>query len=195
MRNKSKLVFGVGINDADYSVAAICDGRQVMCLFYRKWKDMLRRCYSEEYQSKHPTYKGCTVCEGWLNFTAFKAWMSGQPWQERNIDKDLLIDGNKIYSAETCVFIDEATNKLLSDSGAKRGEWPVGVSFHRMSDRFRAECSENGKTKHIGLFDTPEEAHNEYLNFKSRMIVQSALRQPDPRVYKALRKKAIEILL
>lgn len=51
---EKKLVFGVGINDADYNVykTGIVDGKQTVlwiCPFYRKWKDMMMRCYSESW--------------------------------------------------------------------------------------------------------------------------------------------------
>ena len=56
-----KLVHGWGINDAGYSVNLVVDGKQVMCPFYKVWKDMLRRCYSESFQIQNPAYLGCSV--------------------------------------------------------------------------------------------------------------------------------------
>lgn len=67
-----RLVFGVGINDADYAVQPKINGVQVCCLFYRKWKNMLERCYYPKELVKHPTYQGCVVCDEWIYFSNFK---------------------------------------------------------------------------------------------------------------------------
>ena len=73
--NSGKLVFGVGINDADYVIKVKVDGGYQDCPYYLKWKEMLRRCYSNRVASYHPTYKDCYVCEDWLIFSNFKKWM------------------------------------------------------------------------------------------------------------------------
>lgn len=56
------LIYGVGINDSEYKTQGV--GVQT-CPFYVKWKDMLRRCYSEEMLNKRPTYRGTIVCSEW----------------------------------------------------------------------------------------------------------------------------------
>lgn len=38
-----------------------------------------------------------------------------------------------------------------------------GVHFHPAAKRYRAQICKNGKTRHIGYFDTPELAHAAYL--------------------------------
>lgn len=48
MRKKSKLVYVVGVNDADYNVTenALVDGKWKIvwiCSFYSTWRDMLKR--------------------------------------------------------------------------------------------------------------------------------------------------------
>ena len=56
-----KLIRGVGISDADYPVRPLVSGKKVICPYYKTWTDMLRRCYSPEFHSRYPTYKGCEV--------------------------------------------------------------------------------------------------------------------------------------
>ena len=67
-----KLVYGVGINDADYVVRRMktikVNGKRKQklvweCPYYRVWKAMLQRCYSIKTQDKNPSYKGCSVSE------------------------------------------------------------------------------------------------------------------------------------
>lgn len=38
-----------------------------------------------------------------------------------------------------------------------------GVHFHAEAKRYRAQITKSGKTKSLGYFDTPEEAHAAYL--------------------------------
>ena len=131
-----KLVWNIGINDADYSVEKKTswyeNGKQKqkrvwVCPFYEKWRPMLQRCYSEKFQNKRPTYKGCSVCQEWLTFSNFKAWMEQQDWYGKELDKDILFPGNKIYSPDTCIFVDQGVNKFLIESNAARGKYMVGV--------------------------------------------------------------------
>lgn len=193
MRKRNKLVYGVGSNDADYAVESIINGKKVYCYFYNTWRHMLARCYSDNFLLKCPTYAGCSVAEEWLTFSNFKAWMEKQDWQGKQLDKDILAPDNKHYSPDTCIFIDQATNKLLTNSGATRGKYPQGVCFHT-DGKYMASCSKgNGKPKYLGLFDTPEEAAITYLNFKADVIDQVANRQDLDSVRNALMLRAAQM--
>lgn len=188
---KKKLVYGVGINDVDYAVQPMINGKQVICKFYRAWRDMLMRCYSEKCQAVAPTYIGCTVCNEWLTFSNFKAWMEKQNWKDKELDKDLLFVGNKVYSPNTCVFVDAVINSFTTERGAARGEWPLGVYFHKQSGKFKAQCG-NPFTKnreYLGCFTCPNEAHEVWKNRKHQLALQLADLQSDERVADALRQR------
>ena len=105
-----KSVCGVGINDADYMVSQIVNGKQVACPIYRSWANMLERCYFRKFQDKNPTYADCKVCDGWLTFSNFRAWMLTQDWQGKELDKDIKIKGNKVYSPSSCSFVTTKEN-------------------------------------------------------------------------------------
>lgn len=182
----AKLVYGVGVNDADYATQPTVAGKQQMCPFYCAWMNMLKRCYSAKYHERHPTYIGCSVAPEWRSFMTFKAWMQTQPWQGQQLDKDLLIPGNKVYGLEACCFVSQATNLLLTDSAAARGDWPLGVVWHRSTGRFQTRCCYDGKRKHLGLFDTAAEAHAAWQRYKSKTILEAAFEQDDPRIAAAL---------
>lgn len=149
---------------------------------------MMNRCYGEDYQAKHPSYEGCYVCEEWLTFSNFKAWMEKQDWEGNELEKDLIISGNKIYSPETCVFVSARVNTFLIENGAARGEFPIGASVDEKSGKFRARCRcvISGKQKTLGYFYSPEEAHKAWLAFKLEQARILAAEQADPRVAKAL---------
>lgn len=193
-----KLVYGVGINDADYvtqrfETIGYVDGKQKQklvwkCLYYRAWQSVLERCYSEKLQEKRPTYKGCSVSEEWLTFSNFKNWMEKQDWEGLHLDKDLLFEGNKIYSAETCVFVSPMVNTFTIDRGAARGEWLIGVYWHKASGKFMAQCCNpfTKKQEHLGLFMAELEAHQAWLKRKLELAHELAAIQTDQRVAKAL---------
>ena len=80
---------------------------------------MMQRCYSDKFKKTHPSYILCKTSKEWLLFSNFKNWMKSQNWQGMELDKDLKIKGNKIYSEDTCLLIPSKLNVLLSFSEAK----------------------------------------------------------------------------
>jgi len=179
------MIYGVGINDADYIVGPKINSKQVWCPYYRIWKSMLERCYSEKYHKLRPTYIGCEVCSEWQLFSKFRLWMETQDWAGKQLDKDLL--GDKLYSPETCCFVPGWLNNLFIDCGRARGKYPIGVYHH--SNKFRAQIRINGKRKYLGLFSTPEEAHSAYLKAKKRHVYNFMKDYPDQRVKEAVLRK------
>lgn len=199
MRVKTKkLVYGVGANDAGYDVTKYetieCDdGKRKQklvwkCPYYRVWADMLMRCYSAKYHERHPTYDGCTVSEEWKTFSNFRSWMVAQDWEGRQLDKDLLVQGNKVYSADTCVFVSQLVNLFTVDRGNDRGRWLIGVCWHKPSEKFLAQCNNpfTKKNESLGYFTCELQAHNAWVERKLELAHELAAIQEDPRVAKAL---------
>ena len=174
---KGTLIYGVGINDADYVVSWIVDGKRVKCKYYQTWRDMFKRSYSSKYHEKHPTYKGCSVDKEWHHFMDFRKWMVDKNWKDKHLDKDILVPGNKIYSSKTCVFVDPKINSLLTDSAAKRGECLQGVDIKR--GKFRAQMKIKGKKTHIGLYETQEQVSKAYRKAKKEYLIEISNLQED----------------
>lgn len=186
----SKLVYGVGINDADYVVKPTFNGKQIVCPYYQKWESMFLRCYSAKYQEKRPTYIGCKVSDEWKTFSNFKAWMEPLDWVGKQLDKDILINGNKLYSKDTCVFVTPSVNNFLTDSNANRGECMIGVSWKKHIRKFQSQCADGeGRIIHLGLFDNELEAHLAWKACKHKLACKLADEQSDPRVAEALRSR------
>jgi len=188
-----KSLYGVGINDSDYVTSPVVRGSQVVCPYYQVWVNMLERCYSDKYQKRWPTYRGCTVADEWLLFSNFKKWMKTKYWEGMCLDKDILIPDNKIYSAESCVFIDQHTNKLLNNQTAQRGKHPKGVCLHKRKKLFQADLRINGKKKFLGLYKTPEEAEAAYKAAKADEIERVAQLQLNPLAKHALLLRAYKL--
>jgi len=184
MKNKPKLACGVGINDADYLVTSWVNGKRVACKYYAVWHGMITRCYSEKFKIRSPTYAGCSVSKDWLSFVNFRAWMVRQDWDNKELDKDILIYGNKIYSADRCVFISSELNTLLGSCASVRGIYPVGVHFAngKFVSAIRIKC----KTTHLGRFTTVMKAHEAWQKAKAEIIEQAASEQTDERIKNAL---------
>ena len=191
-------MYGVGINDADYTVQkwetfghenGVRKQKLVwICPFYRVWRNMLERCYSIKFQERQPTYKGCSVSEGWKIFSNFRTWMVTQDWTDKQLDKDLLLEGNKVYSENTCVFVTRMVNSFTTDSGAARGEWLIGVYWNKKKSKFQSRCRNpfTKKCEHLGYFICEQEAHQAWLKRKLELAKELAAEQTDKRVAKAL---------
>jgi len=189
--NMRKPLFGVGINDSDYLTHYIDKyGNHIRCPYYRKWSGMLERCYSPKWHIKRPTYKDCTVSKEWLRFSTFKKWMEKQDYIGNDLDKDILVEGNKIYSKDTCCFVSSDINSLLVDQKASRGKYPVGVCLYKPNGKYVASISINGKTKHLGYYTTIQEASNAYKEAKSEYLIEKAKELTDIRVKEALIRRA-----
>jgi len=190
-----KLIHGIGVNDAPYMTQPKINGKTAFCTFYTIWRSMIQRCYSEKCLVKHPAYIGCTVIEEWHSFMKFRRWMKSQDWKGKELDKDILIIGNKIYSPETCIFVSSQINTLLIYNQENKGGYPAGVSLSdRGKKKFQAECQINGKKKYLGRFETIEEASEVYKAAKSNEIKRVALLQSDIRIREGLLRHAEHLL-
>lgn len=141
---------------------------------YTVWNGMMQRCYSPVYQAKFPTYKGCTVHPDWHNFQLFAEWFFADKYRLDgwHLDKDIIINGNKVYSADTCCFIPPHLNSLLLDCKASRGGLPQGVSRHGY--RYQASIANFGEQIYLGLYDCPFAASESYKKAKLTHIKEVA---------------------
>lgn len=170
MNKKKKLIYGIGVNDIDININV--DGRNL--LFYDTWHRMLERCYSIKRQVSDPTYKECYVCDEWLLLSNFKKWFDENYVEGFALDKDILVENNKVYSPDACRFVPQYLNNLIVGRNKSNG-LPLGVVVNNGS--YMARVHDNGCGKVLNkTFKTVEEASTWYSETKKRIVKQQAQR-------------------
>lgn len=192
MKRKTKLVFGVAVNDADFPVKPKVNGKQVTEPSYMRWMSMLARCYATYRHTVHKTYAACSVSPEWLYYSNFHKWYETQykepGWE---IDKDLLYPGNKVYGPEKCIFVPKSVNQFTNGNLGKGGGEMIGAFLNKKSGKYTASCSNpfTGKLEHLGQFATEIEAHLAWKSRKRELACQIADTVHDERLAKALRER------
>lgn len=167
---------------------------------YNDWFSILVRCFNKEHLETHPTYEDIIINKECLCFQNFAEWWHNNYYEvegERmHIDKDILIKGNKEYRFDRMIFVPERINILFTKRQNNRGNYPIGVSFHKAQGKYIARCSTLESRKHLGSYNTPEEAFLAYKEFKEAYIKQVADeykgRIPD-KLYDAMYRYEVEI--
>lgn len=183
---KRHLVQGVGINDCKRSATVCINGKRKITKEYATWHSMLVRCYNEKYQSKFISYKNCKVCEEWLTFSNFKAWMEKQDWEGKELDKDLLGYG-KLYSPDTCCFLTKKQNYFLTYRSVA---YLFGAKRHSTCDRYEVSVQDSTGTykSYVGLFKTEADAHEAWRKRKWE-IAQILFAGCESRIMEAINEK------
>ena len=194
-----KTVHGYGINDGKYPASA---GSNIV-KEYALWRGMLGRCYhrTENRKVAYKSYDGCKVSEFFKYYSNFYVWVRSQKGfliENFDLDKDLLVKGNKIYSEDTCVFLPREINRTLQNNRSDRGEYPIGVRLHKQSGCFMSSMRKCNDFVYIGLYKTPEEAFLAYKVTKELYLKELANKwkdQIDPRAYDALMNYVVEDII
>jgi len=171
---------------------------------YDAWRSMIRRCYDNTV-SNHSSYEDCTVCEEWHNFQVFAKWFDKNYYEvnkeSMQVDKDILVKGNKIYSPNTCLIVPNTINTIFIKAFGARNGLPIGVYSREKRQPLKpyvAQCGDIdlGKQKTLGSFKTPKEAFLVYKEYKEEYIKRIANRYINniPNIlYKAMYKYKVEI--
>ena len=167
--------------------------------FRNRYGAMKHRCYSEEYHKLHPSYIGCEISEEFSTFEKFYVWAKDNFYQFRNelmdLDKDILVKGNKIYSPNTCIFVPQSVNKILTLRQLHNGNYPLGVYYNKRACKFKAQINIRGRRITLGCFGTPQEAHKVYIQAKQEYLRWTAYEYRDEipeKLFNALLKYQIE---
>lgn len=187
---RDRKLYGIGVVSGGKYKTVDAQGKHTK--EYKLWSGMIERCYSPKNNEKQPTYAGCTVSENFKNFQYFAEWCNNQVgfgnkgWQ---LDKDILVKGNRVYSEDTCCFVPREINVLFTKRQNFRGKYPIGVSEYNGKTKFRASVNIDGKTKSLGNFSNVTEAFCWYKSEKEKEIKRKAnkfINELSSKVYECL---------
>lgn len=126
---------------------------------YKLWSNMLRRCYSEKYHEKYPTYENVTVCERWKCYAYFLEDLpkikNYDYWRD-NPKKRIALNKD-IYYQEIGIQTDSKEYSLLTTRFINNEE-----NAKEMANRYstqmakRIRCIETGK-----IYDSIQQASRE----------------------------------
>jgi hypothetical protein len=100
---------------------------------YSAWYNMLLRCYSDKHRDRYPTYSDVYVCDDWHNFQTFAEWYEDNKVSEMELDKDIKVAGNRIYSPDTCMFVSQGENKKYARQVEFSVVSPSGEIYHAIN--------------------------------------------------------------
>lgn len=136
---------------------------------YLVWRAMLSRCYTPSKRTSY-TYEDCYVCEEFKDFQYFATWCNRQIGFNTvgyQLDKDILFQGNKIYSPDTCVFIPKDLNCF---NRVNEGMYLQGVCWHDKTGKYRARVQDinTHERVHLGLYADEISAFLAYAEAKNK---------------------------
>lgn len=133
------------------------------------WGNVLMRCkIGGAAQTRNPTYIGCTMSENFKNFQFFAEWCQAQIGYGKpkyDIDKDILVQGNKEYHEDKCVFVPHPLNSFLVANDSRRGKYPQGIHLASCG-QLKVNVCVNGTMQHIGIYKTEQAAYAAYKQAK-----------------------------
>lgn len=123
-------VYGIGfVGEGDYITSI--NNKPVPN--YTCWLRIIRRCYDKKNLSRSSAYIDCSVCKEWHNFQNFAKWYKENYPKDGlsyELDKDIKIKGNKIYSPSSCLFVTKQENVEMARSKSFSFKSPDGVVFN-----------------------------------------------------------------
>lgn len=117
---------------------------------------MLNRCYRKGNASFHKYgKKGIGVCEEWTtSFDSFLNWSLDSGYED-NLTLDRF-DSTKDYSPDNCRWVDLNTQGQNKGVHKRNKLGILGVC--PFGEKYRAYLQRDGKKKHLGVFETIDEA-------------------------------------
>lgn len=194
------IIYNVGFTGSKYPTSYVAsDGKLKNKPEYEQWRGFLRRCYDDGYHGKYPTYIGCECSKNFASYEYYTEWCNDQVGfsEGYNLDKDLLVKGNKTYGEDFCVFIPTEINNVLTKTNGLRGKYPIGVHYCNNKKVFVSQINRGtGQQEYLGKFETPEEAFNAYKVAKEdylKFLAEKWKGKIDDRAYQALLHYQVEI--
>lgn len=141
---------------------------------YRIWASMIQRVTNVNHRdSQWYIGNGIRVCNEWRqSFIVFKDWSIKNGYSEKLlIDR---IDTNGNYCPENCRWTTKYVNNQNSRIRSDNTSGYRGVSFSKLTGKWRCNCSLNGKNCYLKHHATKEIAAKVYNDF----VIKHGLKQP-----------------
>lgn len=158
---------------------------------YKKYATMMCRGYCEKFKRRNPSYANSSVHPDWHNFQNFAEWINASPFKDLGyiLDKDILVEGNKIYSPETCCLVPHEINSLFYKDVGSGGRFSKGVYYEKDRRKYVAKLKTSEKCHYLGRYETENEAFLAYKAAKECHVKAVAKKWRggiDDKVYEAL---------
>lgn len=161
---KSKL-YGVGINDLNEPISY--KGKHFK--FYLVWRSMMYRCYYKGFHKRENTYSDCFVCDEWKYLSNFKRWFDDNYIECYELDKDILVNGNREYSPNNCCFVPKEINNLIKKRITCNKSLHNGIT-KTVKNLYCVTIYKKNKKERINNIKSLEEAVNIYNSEKTKYI-------------------------
>ena len=181
-----ELHYGVGINDV--MIPYFTRTRT-----WRTWNGIIRRTGKRDpNMHSYEAYKDCTLDPRWYKLSAFKEWVEQwDDYENKEVDKDILIPGNLEYGPDTCLMVRRVVNAWFKPT--VKGDLPRGVSWNsgwkkgKSPNPYRAQITPiGGKRTALGVYATIEESSAVFEKARKEQIKVLIETETDPKVKNAI---------
>lgn len=139
---------------------------------YSTWCSMKQRCFNKN-NTAYNDYggRGITMAKEWQNnFLEFYKYMGDRPSDQYSIER---IDVNGNYEPGNVIWSVRSVQNHNQRIRSTNTSGYRGIHWRKDSKKWAASISRDGKSHHLGLFDTPEAASEAYQNASIELFSQS----------------------
>lgn len=112
---------------------------------------------------KYLRYSGTSISPEWEDFEKFDEWYQKNYVLGWELDKDILVPGNRVYGPDTCLYVPRALNLIL-----KSKLYP-GAHYDKSRSRYMAYLDCGGRT-YLGNYDSMEKAKEAVIRKKPGVL-------------------------
>lgn len=170
-----KTVYGIGfMGDGDYKTSdkgkSLKEGTM--------WFNIMQRCYDPKYHETCPSYITTTICSRWENYQNFcedlpliegyDLWKQDSFRYHLDKDKKQIDVDNKVYSLETCCFITNSENTILSNvsTSSYQAIDPTGKKYFFTNQREFAELHDMTRKGISSVISGAQKSHRGWRFYK-----------------------------
>lgn len=148
---------------------------------YKTWSNMIYRCNNSK------GYSSASICDEWLDFSVFLSWYDAQYKESHwHLDKDILSNGQGIYSPQTCCFLPPQINTFFAKHKKAKG-----YSYNKRRKKYESYCRDRGKYVHLGMYEDSHSARLAYLRYKRSLLeelIEPYLDRISVEIYNAMKQ-------